>query len=125
MGFLFKENIMLEKLFALAIDASDSSSQEGCDSSLIVVGSKEFFALLDEIKRIKAMSVDHDVKPLREFVASVANLKIWGWDRDDGSRHVECDEPDDGAEDSHEALMGLIEAARRIVALPVDTATNE
>lgn len=49
-----------------------------------------------------------------QFVEDVANLSIWSYDRDDGKPYEECEEPDDGFMDSHEALMGLIEKARNL-----------
>lgn len=48
------------------------------------------------------------------FVAKVAGLSIWDYDKDDGSPYEECEEPDDGLLDSHCCLMSLIEDARRI-----------
>jgi hypothetical protein len=49
-----------------------------------------------------------------EFVTYVAGYSIWDYDKDDGTPYQECAEPDDGYEDSHMALMNIIEAARKI-----------
>jgi len=51
----------------------------------------------------------------QDFINKVANLLVWGYDKDDGSTYEECEEPDDGYEDSHNALMALIEQARDIL----------
>lgn len=50
----------------------------------------------------------------KEFVTWVAECEIWGYDKDDGTPYQECPEPIDGYEDSHTALMNIIEVARRI-----------
>lgn len=49
-----------------------------------------------------------------DFVEQIANLRIWGYDQDDGSTYLECPEPSDGYLDSHCCLMGLIEQARAL-----------
>ena len=49
-----------------------------------------------------------------KFVGRVAGLSVWDCDMDDGTPYAECEEPADGYEDSHNALMGLIEDARKI-----------
>lgn len=50
----------------------------------------------------------------RRFVNTIAGMSIWGFDKDNGDRYEECNEPDDGESDSHMALMGLIEDARKL-----------
>lgn len=68
----------------------------------------DHFGLSDE-----AQATVDDAKA-REFVARVADLSIWGYDRNDGTPYEECEEPCEGLADSHECLMGLIERARTI-----------
>lgn len=52
-----------------------------------------------------------------QFVQHVAGLSIWDYDQNDGTRYAECEEPDDGYLDSHNALMGMIEGAREALTL--------
>ena len=59
-----------------------------------------------------------------QFVSQVARLGIWNYDKNDGTPYTETEEPGDGHLDSHSALMGLIEEARRIMAGPGDVAAN-
>lgn len=58
---------------------------------------------------------DYPKDSLSDFVETVADMSIWGYDADDGSRYAECEEPDDEHENSHNALMELIENARKIL----------
>lgn len=51
------------------------------------------------------------------MVRRIAALSIWGFDNDDGEPYDECEEPDDGYNDSHTCLMGLIEEARELLDL--------
>jgi len=50
----------LNKLFDLADDLSNSASSEGCDDSLIVVGSKELRELLQWVRLLKASTQVQD-----------------------------------------------------------------
>ncbi len=63
--------------------------------------------------QVKAVSVEEKAVALAK---QIADFKIWDYDRDDGTPYEECEEPDDGHMDSHTALMGMIEAARSILA---------
>lgn len=54
-------------------------------------------------------------KKMRRFVESIAALSLWDWDDDQGQSTVECEEPDDGYLDSHQALMNYIEATRLLL----------
>lgn len=47
-----------------------------------------------------------------EFIRAIAGLSLWGAGPDAAD---ECAAPDEGSDDSHEALMGLIQEARKIV----------
>ncbi len=52
-----------------------------------------------------------------DLIDHLAGLTIWGYDQDDGTPYEEGGEnfePDDGYEDSHMALMELIELAREV-----------
>ncbi|MDK9702506.1 MAG: hypothetical protein OEL20_05155 [Sulfuritalea sp.] len=53
-----------------------------------------------------------------QFVAQVANLRIWGYGTDGGGIYEECVEPAEGEADSHACLMALIEEARKIAVTP-------
>jgi hypothetical protein len=52
---------------------------------------------------------------LAKFASKVASMSIWGWDKDDGTPYCEAGEPYAGADDSHCAIMSLIEEARSLV----------
>ncbi|OBS08939.1 hypothetical protein Thpro_022056 [Acidihalobacter prosperus] len=52
---------------------------------------------------------------MRRFVESIAALSLWDWDDDQGQPKNECEEPDDGYLDSHQALMNYVEAARLLL----------
>lgn len=52
---------------------------------------------------------------MQTFVDRVSELRMWDYDDDQGNQYQECDEPDDGYGDSHDALMGLIEISRDLV----------
>ncbi|APZ42524.1 hypothetical protein [Acidihalobacter ferrooxydans] len=49
---------------------------------------------------------------MREFIQSLAELSLWDHDDDNGQPFEECDEPEYGYLDSHEALMTHIEAVK-------------
>lgn len=69
--------------------------------------------MIDELLTAAGVSAE-PASAADQFVEEVANLSIWGYDRDDGTPYKECEEPDDGFMDSHEALMTLIEKARKL-----------
>lgn len=64
---------------------------------------------------------------MREFVEQVSVMSIWDFDNDQGNQYNECDEPDDGYNDSHAALMGTIEQSRALLdeKLPALQTVNE
>lgn len=68
---------------------------------------------IDELLTAAGVSAESS-SAVDQFVEEVANLSIWEYDRDDGTPYEECEEPDDGFMDSHEALMTLIEKARKL-----------
>lgn len=52
----------------------------------------------------------------RSLITKMAEMHIWAWDRDDGTPYDELDGDEVDYLDSHQALMGLIEDARKIEA---------
>lgn len=52
---------------------------------------------------------------LRGFVETIANMSIWDQDNDEGEPYREIEEPCEGHQDSHEALMNAIEQARGLL----------
>lgn len=68
----------------------------------------------DELTQLRTRNdtLASDLARLQSFAEMVAGMSIWGYDNNQGQRYTECPEPADGADDSHEALMGLIEEAR-------------
>ncbi|AOU98252.1 hypothetical protein BI364_10030 [Acidihalobacter yilgarnensis] len=54
-------------------------------------------------------------KKMRRFVESIADLPLWEWDCDQGRPTAECEGPDGGYIESHQALMNYIEAARLLL----------
>lgn len=107
----------LEKLVDAWQDLSNSASSEGCEPDLAVVDSAALFNVMLAVMELKKERERQSpiLNASAEFVDQVARLSIWDYDKDDGSRYEEIDdEPDEGYLDSHNCLMGLIEAARRL-----------
>lgn len=110
----------LNKLFELADALENSSSNEGCDADLTVVGSAQLWNLLQHIRQLKAVAQAQDtqaqemaenvVEQSRAFVKRIASLKKWGEPDENGNSF----EPSDGLDDSHSCLMDLIDEARGI-----------
>ncbi|CAM5530074.1 hypothetical protein TMEC54S_00244 [Thauera mechernichensis] len=69
-----------------------------------------------DLAHFHGLSFDEAGTPEDAFVNHVASLSMWDWDDDKGAALNECEEPSEGYQDSHEALMGLIEAARDLLA---------
>lgn len=70
---------------------------------LVSVHSEEVQALKDKVEKLK------------QFITDVSELKMWGYDKDDGTPYEESEEPGEGYEDSHTCLMNFIEEARNIL----------
>lgn len=99
---------MLKRLF-LAPTTAISNTAKAQDAAEEI---RRLSAALTATQTALSQAMQHAEKADR-FVADVASLSIWGYDRDDGTPYQEIEEPDD-ENDSHDCLMGLIERARGI-----------
>jgi hypothetical protein len=86
-------------------------------------GDKMVLAMFDTIvalrNEVEQLKVDSGKQALAvKFVDQVARLQKWSTDEEESS---ECDEPSEGAWDSHDTLMGLITEARQLVDSPTPT----
>lgn len=118
--------------FDYRVDWDWGDAEGGTEAETLVVFAEEFcFSALvkhtnveirTEKKRIAdlahfhGLSFDEAGTPEEAFVQHVASLSMWNWDDDKGAALNECEEPSEGYQDSHEALMGLIEGARDLLA---------
>lgn len=111
-----------EKLDA-AIEAGDTDKaadvlRKKVDDILAGVHSEtvraELRAKLGELLAAPKAVPDAAATAQAQFVDQVASLKIWSYDKYDGTAYAECEEPADGFLDSHTCLMDLIEQARQI-----------
>ena len=111
----------------LAVEVRNSEANDGCAADYTIVKRSWLIALLDHIQettpsqKAKALTATQQAlsqamqhsEQLTRFIQHIAGLKMWGYDKDDGNPHDECDEPDEGHIDSHNCLMELIEQARK------------
>lgn len=71
----------------------------------------------DKNSAVESVATVCDDKASIALVSRIAALSIWGFDNDAGKPYDECEEPDEGFNDSHTCLMELIEDARKVLNL--------
>jgi hypothetical protein len=114
-------------------DIEDPENQEAVELDALVVSGAEFWfagylkhttvKICTERQRIDEVCQHFGIDAIETvedralaWLCSVADLKLWDWSDDQGNPLNECAPPSDGYEDSHNALMALIDAARTFLA---------
>ena len=112
-------------------EADDPENQERVELDSLVVSNEEFWfagylkhtnvRIFTARQRIDSLLNYFGVKAsetaevrARQFIESMARLSLWDWSNEAGEPVNECSSPSDVYEDSHAALMTLIEEARAL-----------
>ena len=94
----------LEQLIELANDLNESASNEGCDDDLMVVGAKQLGDLLQFVRQMQKSNETTEAAPptnpnaekANKLIDQIAGMRIWDYDKNDGTPYKECNEPGDG-----------------------------
>jgi hypothetical protein len=106
-------NVLLEESLSTHAELLKAASEGEHNVDLPELAEKA----CDLIEKLRAATAQLQAQNsvMQTFVGRVSELRMWDYDDDEGNRYQECDEPDDGYGDSHDALMGLIEMSRDLV----------